>query len=67
MLPARRPLRLEVCGRRQVREVAGGQAMEGLWIYSKGEGKLWDGFEQALVCSELCFKELIVATLLETR
>ena len=67
MLPARRPLRLEVCGRRQVREVAGGQAMEGLWIYYKGEGKLWDGFEQALVCSELCFKELIVATLLETR
>lgn len=47
--------------------MVGGQANEGLWVYSKGDGKLWDGFEQALVCSELCFKELIVATVLETR
>lgn len=27
--------------------------MECLWIYSKGERKPRDGFEQGLVCSEL--------------
>ena len=41
---------------------AGDQVMECLWIYSKGERKPRDGFEQGLVCSELCFKEMIMAT-----